>query len=308
MTDVPRRRRLQHPWLRLGAVGLACAAMGACTPVATGELRFDGPPPVTIPGLDACRPGSPNLVDLDPSRRLVVFVHGCNASGGRFLDLSRHFQERGLQTICFNYNDRDHMVLSARRLRSALEALFTHLEYNGVTVVGHSQGGLIARRALVREGRPRAFEPRDFNITLITISSPFHGIEASRHCGLLALHILSLGISAAICQAVTGDKWDEVHPGSEFMERPGTLISEVSGHLKIATDERDACLERGGNGACRVSDHVFSMDEQRHPAVDRDPRVVDYVLAAGHSAVVGQDGSQPDALLQVLDEHGCFDE
>lgn len=92
------------------------------------------------------------------------------------------------------------------------------------------------------------------------------------------------------------------------MDRPGILIHEVSRHIKIATDERDTCLERRANGACRSSDDIFTLDEQRYPEVDLDTRVVTCVLAAGHSAVVGRGGSPPNALLRVLGEHGFFDQ
>ena len=45
------------------------------------------------------------------------------------------------------------------------------------------------------------------NYRLVTVSSPFSGIDAASHFVMTWLHIVTLGITAGVCQAITGSKW-----------------------------------------------------------------------------------------------------
>ena len=103
-----------------------------------------------------------------------MLAHGCLASAGRFRSLAQVFAFHGQQSACFSYNDRDSLTKSAAQLVSALDDLAGHLQNPQVTVIGHSQGGLIARNALTTErAQPLVAE---LDLRLVTISSPFAGI------------------------------------------------------------------------------------------------------------------------------------
>jgi pimeloyl-ACP methyl ester carboxylesterase len=170
-----------------------------------------------------------------------VLVHGCSFSRGGFNTLAKVFEAHGQQTVCFNYDDRERLEVSSAQLIGALEMLQDLLGATEMTVVGHSQGGLVARRALVRDrSRPLRVRPGN-RLRLVTVSSPFAGIASSRDCGRTWLHALTLGVTVGICQGIAGDKWHEIYPGSEFMNHPGVLLPEVASYLKVVTNETGSC-------------------------------------------------------------------
>ena len=130
-------------------------------------------------------------------------------SGERYAALSYHFEVEGKQTACFAYDDRGSLEDSAARLTQALTALQARLRPGRITIVAHSLGGLVARRALVVERKGR-LEPGAFTYTLVTVATPFGGIRSAADCGRIWLHLLTLGASAAVCSLVAGQTWQEI--------------------------------------------------------------------------------------------------
>lgn len=257
-----------------------------------------------VPGLYPCSVRGPGVVELDPARPLTVLVHGCRSSGERFKTLAQVFEAHGQQTICFNYNDRDSINTSATQLATALSALQRRLAPHELTVLGHSQGGLIARRALQADLR-RPLVTRDgFTYRLVTVSAPFSGINASADCGKTWLHVLSLSVTVGVCLAVTGNKWTEIPPGSKFLSNPTPLVG--ARHLQIVTDERDSCRTRRADGSCAVDDFVFGLDEQDSSVVTASANVTSVRVQSGHAAVVGEDGAPPLRLIEVLQQQGVL--
>jgi hypothetical protein len=286
-------------------VAMLAAACASPRPAALVKVGADdrGTP---IPGLDLCDRHSPGVLRLDPSRPLTVFVHGCKDSGGRFRDLAQVFEAHGQQTACFNYDHRESLDRSAGELVSALEALEARLPPGRITVLAHSQGGLVARRALIRERGEPLRGSDGFTYRLLTLSSPFAGIRSSSDCGKAWLHVLTLGVTVAVCQIVAGSNWPEIFPGSAFMTRPGTLLPEVREVVEITTDERGSCRSRAEDGSCRERDYVFSLAEQRNPAVEDDQRLQRFEVEAGHVEIVGGDGVAPWKLIALLQEEGVL--
>jgi pimeloyl-ACP methyl ester carboxylesterase len=292
----------------LVAIALSIS-LGACARN-LGALVRTGPddPGERIVGIYPCEAGQPEEVSVDPHRPLTVLVHGCGSSGERFGLLARSFEARGQQAICFHYNDRDFLNTSATQLAIALGALERRIEPGPITLLGHSQGGLVARRA-VQSDLPRGLETRDgFTYRLVTVSSPFHGIASSADCGLPWLHALSFTVTLGVCMAITGNKWTEIPPGSSFMSNPAPLVEAVTGHLQILTDERTSCRRYAPGGRCEEDDLVFTPDEQRSSVVETDPRVQVVTVHSGHAAIVGETGDVPRVLLRTLESYGVLAE
>lgn len=260
--------------------------------------------PERVPGLYPCSARGSGAVELDATRPLTVLVHGCRSSGERFKTLSQVFEARGQQTICFNYNDRDSINTSAMQLASALSSLQRRLAPQELTVLGHSQGGLIARRALQAD-LPRPLVTKEgFTYRLVTVSAPFSGINSSADCGKTWLHVLSLSVTVGVCLAVAGNKWPEIPPGSRFLRNPTPLVG--TRHLQIVTDERESCRSRRADGTCAVSDFVFGLDEQESAMVNASANLTQVRVRAGHAAVVGEDGAPPLRLIEVLQQEGVL--
>jgi pimeloyl-ACP methyl ester carboxylesterase len=291
---------------RRASIAAACLLPLLTTACAAGRsvaIEFAGAAePVTIDGFSSCAASHPRSIEIDPDQPLAVFVHGCNASAGRFRALAEVFEAHGQQTICFEYDDRESLDETSARLAAGLEQLERHQRDPAITVFGHSQGGLVVRRAFISE-REDGVKPDDERAyRIVTVSSPFNGIAASAHCGMVPLHLLTFGVTAGICAAIAGDKWNEIHERADFMRAPGTLIEPVDEYVKIVTDERETCRRYGDEGECEEDDFVFSVAEQYNEVIDADPRVENLEIRAGHVEIVGDEDLAPLKLIELLQQ------
>lgn len=263
-------------------------------------LSFRNADPLVAEGFGACASEQPEEIELDSDQPLVVIVHGCLSSGREFKKLAEVFEFHGQQTVCFNYDHRRTLRGTATRLRQGLDALRERVPHREITLLGHSQGGLVSRIALAELDDEVMSAQHD--LRLVTVSSPFSGIYAARHCGWTWLHVLSLGITVAVCQGIAGANWVEIHPDSRYWTEPRQLDRGVREHLQIVTDEAGTCRRRDENGECEEDDLVFSLREQENDQLG-DERVHTRRIHAGHAAVVGSAGAEPRELIRVLQEH-----
>ncbi len=225
-------------------------------------------------------------------------MHG---SGAGFGMLAEAFRADDRQAVCFRYDPRASLLASARKLRAAVTELARHsLE---IVLIGHSQGGLVARAALARSEQKL---PSQGHYRLVTVSAPFAGIRIARSCGSVPYHLVSFGVSYAVCRAISGASWNQIHPGAAMVRAPAELDPAVAEHLLVVTDERDTCRRFSADGLrCLQDDYVFSEAEQHNARIERDRRVVAAPIAAGHVEVVGAQGP-PRKLLHALQRHGVL--
>lgn len=149
---------------------------------------------------------------------VVVLVHGHSFHRGSFATMARMFGEHRVQAVCFNYDYRDRLDVVAGQLQTALGSLKNSV--SPVTIVGHSQGGLVARWALtMSEGADKL----PLHVRLVTVASPFGGVGYASSCGMTSIRILSLGVTDAICELAVGPARHDINPSAEFINHPGTL-------------------------------------------------------------------------------------
>ena len=299
--------------LRTMAV-FCCFILSACAH--QDETYLDSPlsnaknlpiPDVTaqIVSLSNCTHPDSDELRLNSQEPVTVIVHGCFSSAGRFRSLADVFAFHGQQTVCFSYDDRDSLTNSSKELITAIEELSAVLKKPDITVIGHSQGGLVARRALI-EDRSDRLAIGDVEIELATISTPFGGIGAAAHCGSKTLAWLSLGLVKPLCQIITGRKYRDIPANSDFILQPGQLVPSVNRHIKIVTDEVDTCRVYDERGACREDDFVFSVDEQNQHIVDADEGMLALLVKAGHVEIVGDANTVPVKLIGILQQQGVL--
>jgi predicted alpha/beta hydrolase len=130
---------------------------------------------VSVAGLRPCNDGPARTLHIDPGQPINILVHGCNGSTGRFRALAEVLTFHGQQTACFEYDDRDSLMVSSGQLANAVDTLAQHLDTQEITVIGHSMGGLIARKALI-ENHPTPSRNKQVGLRLVTISAPFSGM------------------------------------------------------------------------------------------------------------------------------------
>ncbi|BCK88097.1 hypothetical protein MIZ01_1898 [Sideroxyarcus emersonii] len=302
----------------LALIAATCALLGlaGCASERTDPslLTFDQsrlPPAdldLAIPHLGPCTNNPDRTLHLNSQQPVTVLVHGCRGSTGNFRALAEVMAFNGQQTACFDYDDRDSLMRSSAQLAASLDSLAGHLRNKQITVIGHSQGALISRKALVAE-RPDPMQDQEAQLRLVTISGPFSGIASAETCGSPSLlwRIATLGMVKQVCQIISGDKWFEITSASDFIRQPGDLRKQVSSYLKIDTDERDACY-RNEDGTCRAKDYTFSLEEQYYPPVDRAQPVKNVEVKAGHVEIVGDQRVAPRKLIAVLQQNGILNQ
>jgi len=259
---------------------------------------------LNIPGLGSCTDNPDRTLHVNSQQPMTVLVHGCFGSSGLFRGLAQVLAFHGQQTACFTYNDRDSMMVSSAQLNVALDKLAQKMDSKRVTVIGHSQGALIARKSLINE-RPDPIANQDLSVRLVTVSGPFSGIASANQCGNPVTRIMTLGLIAPLCKIVTGDKWSEITYNSAFILQPGTLHKQVRDYLKIVTDEHGSCRVMEG-GKCIKSDEIFSLEEQRNAIIDHDPIAKIVEVKAGHVEIVGDKRIAPVKLIAVLQQNGII--
>ena len=260
---------------------------------------------IEIPSLSNCTDSEDDVLHFNSREPVTVIVHGCLSSAGQFRSLADVFAFHGQQTVCFNYDDRASLKKSSSELRTAVEQLSEVLQQPEIAVIGHSQGGLVSRRAFIDEPEDR-LDAANADINLVTISAPFGGIEAATHCGVKKLVWLSLGAIKPICRIIAGKKYSEIPPNSDFISDPGQLIPLVNQHLKIVTDELDSCRQYDAGGVCIEDDYVFSLHEQSQQVVDRHNGLTPVIVKAGHVEIVGDGTTVPKKLIEILQQQGIM--
>jgi len=258
-----------------------------------------------IENLGSCTDSPDRTLHINTNYPVTVLVHGCKGSAGRFRSLAQLYAFHGQQAICFSYDDRKSLVTASAQLISALDELASKVRDHNVTVIGHSMGGLVARKAMER-GRREEWRRNEANIKLVTVSAPLAGIQSANTCGNSTLHWLTLGAVPGICWIVTGDNWYEITPPSDFIRNPGPLLASVQRYVKVVTDERDTCRRKAADGTCLKSDYVFSLAEQYNPVIDNYPKLVNVEVDAGHVEIVGNKEVAPRKLLTILQQQGLL--
>jgi len=311
---LPRTIQCQYPGIApmalIAALLLAITLSGCATPQRDAAIEAADPgrlpsaqKTVSVPGLRPCNDGASPTLHIDPSQPVNILVHGCNGSTGRFHALAEVLAFHGQQSACFAYDDRDSLMVSSGQLAHAVDALALYLDAPQITVIGHSMGGLVARKALIAD-HPEPVRNTKIDLRLVTVSAPFSGIAAARMCAAPALRVATLGLNDLLCWLVSGDNWYEITSASDFIQKPGSLAAQVSRHLKVVTDERGACRRRSDTGRCIESDTIFSLAEQRYPPVTRAPLTTDVEVVAGHVEIVGESGVTPHKLIDVFQREG----
>jgi len=266
-------------------------------------------PPVdialNIPGLGPCTDNPDRTLHLDSRQPVTVLVHGCFGSAGLFRALAQVHAFHGQQAVCFTYDDRDSLMVSSGQLNESLDVLAKQMQNKRIAVIGHSQGGLISRKALVAD-RPDPLKNREIDLRLVTVSAPFAGIASAETCGSPMASNWSLGLIPFLCRIVTGDKWYEITYASDFIRRPGRVLGQVGQYLKIDTDERGTCRKYDENGVCTEDDYVFSLAEQRLPEIDEGGPVKVVEVKAGHVEIVGDSRVVPVKLIAILQQNGLL--
>jgi pimeloyl-ACP methyl ester carboxylesterase len=263
---------------RLTALLLA-ATLGGCAihRPGVGEMADPGRLPsatqvVRVAGLRPCNDGAERALTIDPASRSTSWCMAATGPPGSFHALAEVLAFHGQQSACLAYNDRDSLMVSSGQLAHAVDTLALHLNTPQITVIGHSMGGLVARKALVADRPEARAHHADRPASGDGLGAVFRHCRGA-HVRGAALRVATLGLNDLVCWLISGDNWYEITSASDFIQKPGSLAAQVSRHLKVVTDERDSCRRRSDNGRCIEERLHFQPERTAAPAGHpRSPR------------------------------------
>jgi len=253
---------------------------------------------IQVAGLSACTDSKDKTIHFNSNQPMTILVHGCNGSAGRFRSLAQLYAFHGQQAVCYSYDDRDSLVKSADKLIDAINIFSSATKNKNISIVGHSMGGLVARKAMEMNKANKS----NYKIQLVTVSAPLSGIQSANSCSSNILNWLSLGVVPGICWGITGNNWNEITSTSHFINDIKPLSSSVERYLKIVTNEKNTCRKKNKSGKCIESDHVFDLSEQYQPLIDQYSQVTNIQIDAGHVEIVGDKNVTPWKLLTILQQ------
>lgn len=205
------------------------------------------------------RAGVHMLEPYSPDKVPVVLVHGAGATPRAWLYFIEHLDATRYQAWVYQYPTGVPIDVSAQWLSNILGTLEGTLGFDQMIVVGHSMGGLVARRSVaLNAGTTSA------RYALVTFSAPWGGVPLARfgaRLGRLAV-----------------PSWMDLVPDSAFLRVLQTepLPATVPHHLFFAYRKDGDELD---------SDGMISVSSQLESHVRRRAAGI-YGFRAGHGAII----------------------
>ena len=273
-----------------------------------------------------------------PGRIPVVLVHGTASSGGRWADLINDLQNDPsirdqFQFWLFTYDTGNPVTFSALQLRTALEETIAKLDpdrrdpaLHNMVLVGHSQGGLLAKMLAINSGS-RLFDafsskpidelslgddtrellrhalfvtPMPGVTRVIFISTPQHGsFVAGAWLAHLAgrLVTLPLRVTKLAAETLTGNRDamrldpENVRMDSVYGMAPGSPFITAIGSIPVApTVTANSIIPVQGDGPIETGDDGVVKYSSAHI----DEAESELVIRSGHSVQ-----SNPRAVAEV---------
>jgi pimeloyl-ACP methyl ester carboxylesterase len=222
---------------------------------------------------------TPTGIQPNPDGPLLIMVHGVNPETGFFNPLAEALAAQlGYRILYFEYDGGKRLDESADLLVDDVDALRRSDPKGDLTVIAHSMGGLVARRAMT-EGRAKTLADGRRTIRLLTIATPFGGYKSANPTRLKIVRILFRAFGVTEAQQDIASK-------SDFIQKPGKLGKGVT-HAKIETyEEKETRIDPRGK---RVKDTVVHCKQQVLPSVDDEVNDFETIFN-GHMAVLNDGG------------------
>lgn len=273
-----------------------------------------------------------------PGRIPVVLIHGTASSAGRWADLLNDLEndpviQDRFQFWLFTYNTGNPIPISALQLRTALEAAISKLDpdrrdpaLRNMVLIGHSQGGLLAKMLVINSGS-RLFDafsskpidelslsnearetlrqalfvtPMPDVTRVIFIATPHRGsfVAGGSLAQLIGRFItLPLRVTKLAAETLTGNRDamrldpDNVRLGSVYGMTPGSpLITTLAGIPVAPTVTANSIIAVQGDGPIETGNDGVVQYSSAHI----DEAESELVVRSGHSVQ-----SNPKTVAEV---------
>jgi pimeloyl-ACP methyl ester carboxylesterase len=212
---------------------------------------------------------------IDPSRPLVILVHGMDGDQGSCLDMQKLLEGQRLQTATFSYPGEERLSRSSHRLGENLQALRETFPGLKVDLVTQSMGGLIARDYIEGDEYAGGVD------RLIMVCPPNGGSEWAKLAPVSKVAVnewrwrhdpewnVAWMIGEGLCEA----GWD-LNPDSGFLcelnqreRRAGVKYTIVAGNEPVGDRVAADVLDVAGNALPVAMDETWPSKSLRQAAL-----------------------------------------
>lgn len=206
------------------------------------------------------------LQDFDPTKPVIVMVHGANGHPGNFKELAKEAQERGAQVWLPYYPSGVALDKAGAFVASQVADAAHSYGVEAVTVIAHSMGGLVALKA-VEDVKSHGVAVKQ----LTTVASPLGGHGAAR-----------LGVWFSPNPQAN---WRDLAPGSDFLaELHSTSLSTTFVMFAVTRTPH------------QETDGIISLQSQMQADMVKKAKAV-YQVTESHVGVL----FNSDTVREILD-------
>ena len=232
-----------------------------------------------------------SIIDLEKvsEKKIAILIHGAASESDYLLPLGIILKDRGYEPIQYRYNTDERASDLNLSLKLNLNALIWKINPDEVLIIGHSLGGILARKTL----EEITLTPK---ITFISISSPFKGMKIlSSLKNPLIYQITSLVIKDLKKSFI------DMAAKSEFLNSYKGIPSHIKHHQIITDEEGEIRIVHINGKTIDKNDNLVAIEEQTSDLIG--PYLQDkHQIKNGHVSVVNSAGKVSANLAQLLDE------
>jgi pimeloyl-ACP methyl ester carboxylesterase len=207
------------------------------------------------------------LEEFDPSKNVVVLVHGINDSPKVFRELSGVIPD-DYQLLFFHYPSSSGLKYTSYVLSEAIDEVVQRYDVAQLDVIAHSMGGLVSK-GMIYEANP---DVRERLRLFISIASPFGGHAAA-----------AAGVKWAPHRTLVAPVWRGMAPDSSHLQTiDGLDLTNGPMHHMFYTYSHERGGERQGD------DTVVSVESQLAESARRNAAAI-YPIADSHVGVMSND-------------------
>ena len=207
------------------------------------------------------------LEEFDPSKNVIVLVHGISDSPKVFRALSDVIPQ-SYQLLFFYYPGSSSLRYTSYALSEALDEVVQRYEVAQIDVIAHSMGGLVSK-GMIYQASPDVSERLRL---FISIASPFGGHAAA-----------AAGVKWAPSRKFVAPVWWGMAPDSAYLQAiDGMDLSNGPRHHLFYTYSH----ERGGER--QDDDTVVSVESQLAESARANAAAI-YPIADSHGGVMTND-------------------
>jgi uncharacterized alpha/beta hydrolase family protein len=186
------------------------------------------------------------LEKYDPHKKIILFVHGVSGTPSQFKTLINGLDHKQFQPLVAYYPSGFNIPLISQYLNRLIEELQTTLEFDTISVVAHSMGGLVSRDFInIQTSRTEPLVD-----CFISISTPWNGHSAA--------------ISGLKYAPVIIPVWQDIAPTSDFLKNLFTtpLPKTIPHYLLFSFKGTRQMAEGNNDGAVSIASQLRPVAQE----------------------------------------------